>query len=63
MPRSERMTAWFENCEIGVSSNHGARPLSEWVRESVSWFRFEFEAGEVSRVPSADEVVIQLDLF
>ena len=63
MPRSSNMTAWFEGCEIGVASNAGPRPLAEWVRESVSWFRFEFEAGEVSRVPSADEVVIQLDLF
>ena len=63
MPRSSSMTAWFEGCEIGVSSNAGPRPLSEWVEASVSWFRFEFEAGEVSRVPSADEVVIQFDLF
>lgn len=56
-------TAWFEGVEIGARSCGVRRSADYWADVAVFDFEISYELGEVSRIPSPDEIVFQFDLL
>lgn len=58
-------TAWFEGAETGVRALDcaGPLPLERWMEIIMNEYEICLSLGEISRMPSPDEISIQFDLL
>jgi len=58
-------TAWFEGAEVGVRALDSAPALSleRWMEIIMNEYEICLSLGEISRMPSPDEITIQFDLL
>ena len=63
--RSAGFTAWFEGVEVGVMMGRCGDYLNLDSCISMATIDFEicYELGEISRIPSPDEIAFQFNLL
>lgn len=63
--RNPGFTAWFENFEVSVMGGNSRfrTTFNEYLNIAMNEFEICLSLGEISRMPSPDEIVFQFDLL
>ena len=63
--RNPGFSAWFEDFEVGVMGGNSRfrTTFDEYLNIAMSEFEICLTLGEISRMPSPDEIVFQFDLL